>query len=321
MLPALRGRIFVLIAGNLAVLSYLFVYSLSRKNVSFATELAQMGPNLAPLLLAGIGLTFVVTTGAIDLSIGGQIAMAGTVFGVLHTMGCSPLVCFVACWATPCLLSIANAVVISASGLPAIIVTLGGLTIYRGLSLILADVCISDFGGQFSIAEDRFHVPGRDLAAIIAVAAVSIAWFWETGGRWPRLWQAVGSSSEACRLGGLQPQRIAALAFLASGFFLGLCALTYVTNRLTIEPNRMALGFELEVIAAVVLGGANIFGGEGSVLGTVLGALFLYLVGQSMIYAGVSEYWRTAIQGAVILIVIGLDCGLKRAHQRQEELH
>ncbi|MEO1995931.1 MAG: hypothetical protein ABGZ17_11715, partial [Planctomycetaceae bacterium] len=195
MLPGLRVRILVLLAGNLALLAYLFIYSLTHNNVSFATELTQMGPNLAPLLLAGIGLTFVITTGAIDLSIGGQIAMAGTVFGVLHEMGFAPSVCFIACWATPCLLSIGNAVLIGVSRLPAIIVTLAGLTVYRGLSLILADVAVVDFGGQFSVTQDAFHVPGRDFAAGIAICAVCLAWFWETNGRWPRLWQAVGSSA------------------------------------------------------------------------------------------------------------------------------
>jgi len=320
MLPRLRARIRVLLIGNLAVLAYLFLYSITRDNVSFATELSQMGPNLAPTLLAGMGLTFVIITGAIDLSIGGQVVLAGTVFGILYAAEQPPWICFAACSAAPCVLSLFNALLIRVSRLPAIIVTLAGLTAYRGLALILADIAIADFGGQFSVTDDAYHAPGRDYAAGIAAVMLGLAWMWEANGRWPRLWQAVGSSAEACRLSGLQPQRIISLAFLTSGVFLGFASLTYVTNRLTIEPTRMALGFELEVIAAVVLGGANIFGGEGSVLGTALGALFLYLVGQSMIYAGVSEYWRTAIQGAVILIVIGLDCGLKRRHQQLEEL-
>ncbi len=80
------------------------------------------------------------------------------------------------------------------------------------------------------------------------------------------------------------------------------------------------MGFELSVIGAVVLGGTNIFGGEGTMLGTVLGALFLYLIGQAMLYAGVSEYWRTAIEGAVIVAVIGFDCALHRRQKMLDEL-
>ena len=105
-----------------------------------------------------------------------------------------------------------------------------------------------------------------------------------------------------------------------SGIFLGLAALTYTSNRLTIEPNRMALGFELQVIGAVVLGGTNIFGKEGSYAGTALGGAFLYLIGQAMLYAGVSEYWQNALRGALIIAVIGFDCALHRRRKMMDEL-
>ena len=96
--------------------------------------------------------------------------------------------------------------------------------------------------------------------------------------------------------------------------------MTQVTNQLTIEPARMIRGFELTVIGGVVLGGTNIFGGEGSYLGTALGGAFLYLVGQTLLYAGISEYWQVAIQGAVIIIVIGFDCAVHRSSKLMEEL-
>jgi ribose/xylose/arabinose/galactoside ABC-type transport system permease subunit len=82
----------------------------------------------------------------------------------------------------------------------------------------------------------------------------------------------------------------------------------------------MALGFELQVIAAVILGGTNIFGGEGSYLGTLLGALFLYLVSQVLIYAGANAYLQDAITGAIILLIIGIDCALHRPAKLVEEL-
>ena len=82
----------------------------------------------------------------------------------------------------------------------------------------------------------------------------------------------------------------------------------------------MALGFEFQVIAAVILGGTNIFGGEGSYLGTLLGALFLYLVSQVLVYAGANAYLQDAITGAIILVIIGLDCALHRPAKLVEEL-
>jgi ribose/xylose/arabinose/galactoside ABC-type transport system permease subunit len=136
----------------------------------------------------------------------------------------------------------------------------------------------------------------------------------------PRRWLALGSSEEACTLMGLRPERILQSAFAVSGLFLGLGSLLYVTRVQAIEPSRIALGFELQVIGAVVLGGANIFGGEGSYGGTILGAFFLYLISQVLTYAGASPYSQEAIAGAVIVLVIGMDCALHRRRKLIEEL-
>ena len=98
------------------------------------------------------------------------------------------------------------------------------------------------------------------------------------------------------------------------------CALIYITQIQFIEPARLAIGFELQVIGAVILGGTNIFGGEGSYVGTALGALFLYFTAQWMTYAGISPYFQEAITGALIIGVIGMDCALHRNRKRLEEL-
>jgi len=119
---------------------------------------------------------------------------------------------------------------------------------------------------------------------------------------------------------GLNPKRIQLSAFVAGGIFFALAVLVYVTRVQAIEPARMALGFELQVIAAVILGGTNIFGGEGSYLGTLLGAIFLYLVSQVLVYAGASAYVQDAITGAVILVIISVDCSLHRPAKLMEEL-
>lgn len=131
---------------------------------------------------------------------------------------------------------------------------------------------------------------------------------------------ALGSNEEAVRLSGLNPGKVLQSAYFVGGLLLGMAALIYVTRVTAIEPSRMALGFELSVIGAVVLGGTNIFGGEGCYLGTVLGAFFLHFVGEALIFAEVSAYWQEVITGAVILGVIGMDCALHRTRKRMEEL-
>lgn len=318
--PSLRHRIWFLIAGNLVLVGYIFWCTQRMENSSFRDEAARFGPNVAPQLLAGLGLTGIIATGAIDLSIGAIIVVAGTVFGLLYDKDVPPAVCFAACSATALVLSILNGYVIRLVRVPAIIVTLAGLTFYRGAALLIAKWVDADFAGQFSIQKAEYHTPGKEYAGWIMYAVLVIALAWESFGKTPRTWLAMGNSAVACRLKGLRDGRILQSSFFASGLFLGLAALTKVTNQLTIEPARLARGFELDVIGGVVLGGTNIFGGEGSYLGTALGMSFLYWVGQALIYAGVSEYWRDAIQGAVIIVVIGADCLLHRRRKLLEEL-
>ena len=109
-------------------------------------------------------------------------------------------------------------------------------------------------------------------------------------------------------------------AFLFGGVFLAAGTLLEVTQVQAIEPARIAIGFELSVIGAVVLGGTNIFGGEGCFAGTVLGTFFLYFTRQTLIYGGVSPYFQDVIVGGTIIGVIGVDCLLHREHKRMEEL-
>jgi ribose/xylose/arabinose/galactoside ABC-type transport system permease subunit/ABC-type Mn2+/Zn2+ transport system ATPase subunit len=306
------------LAGNVVLL--LVIAAFMKQGASFAQVLARCGPNVAPVVLAGLGMTGIICAGAIDLSIASIIVVAGTVFGILVDRKAPPWMAFAACAGTAWALSMTNGWLVRRLKVPAIIITLAGLACYRGLALMLADVAIPNFGGSLSVTDEAYHRPGKDFAGWILLLTLGIALLWEWFAGMPRRWLALGSSDEACRLLGLSPGRILQSAFGVGGTFLGLSALIYVTQIQFIEPARMALGFELQVIGAVILGGTNIFGGEGSYAGTVLGALFLYFTSQLMTYAGVNPYFQDAITGAVIMAVIGLDCALHRRRKLLEEL-
>ena len=320
---ALRWRLFGLAVGNLLLIGYLFAYSQFHPATSFWTEISQFPSGAAPLLLAGLGLTGIIYTGGIDLSIGSIIVVSGTVFGILFERQFAPAVCFAGCFLTAIVLSSLNGGLIRWLGIPAIIVTLAMLKFHRGLALFLASWHQPDFSGQFSIAQEgseAFRAPGVSWAGWILLLGVVLAWILECHAKHPRIWQAVGNSAEAFRLKGLNPEAVKQSAFLAGGFFLGLAALIEVTKGLTIEPVRMASNFELKVIGAVVLGGTNIFGGQGSYLGTLLGGSLLYFIEKAILYAKINANWQVAIQGLLILAVISLDCVLHRNQKRMDEL-
>jgi ribose/xylose/arabinose/galactoside ABC-type transport system permease subunit len=316
---SVRRRIMFLVAADAALLGFIALRA-AASGGSFTDEMGRMAPNVAPTILAALGQMGILCCGAMDLSVGSILAVAGTVFGVLHARGVEPAGCFAACFFVAFGLSAYNGLLIRVLRIPAIIVTLAGLAFYRGLALILAEVASRGFGEQFTITGDAYHRPGQMYAGWILLAALAVALWGECFGKTPRTWLALGNSETACRLSGLDPAKILFSAFSVGGVFLGLAALLDVTNHITIEPARLGAGFELNVIAANVLGGTSIFGGQGSVAGTALGGLFLYLLGPAMLYAGVDEYWRTAVQGAAILAVIGIDCGLGRRRKLMEEL-
>ncbi len=316
--PFLRQRLLFLLAGNVVLLVAIAVAM--KQGGSFTEVLARCGPNVAPVVLAGLGMTGIIFTGAIDLSIASIIVVAGTVFGILVHHQFPALPCFAACALTAFGLSSFNGWLVRRLRIPAIIITLAGLACYRGVALILADVAIPSFGGSLSVQAESYHSPGKLYAGWILLGTIVAALTWEWFAATPRRWLALGSSEEACRLMGLNPKTIAQSAFSIGGVFLGLAALVYVTQLQFIEPARMALGFELQVIGAVILGGTNIFGGEGSYGGTALGALLLYFTSQWMTYAGISPYFQETITGAIIIGVIGLDCALHRRRKLLEEL-
>lgn len=318
--PTVRHRLWFLILGNLALLGFIYVCTTAHEKSSFVDELARIPVYLSPVILAGLGLTGVVFAAGIDLSIAAIIVVAGTVFAILFHNEAAPWVCFTGCFLTAVALSTWNGFLVRTLRISPIIVTLAGLQFYRGVALILADWCIPGVGGSLSIQNDAYHTPAKEYAGWILGVTLLAALLWEKYGRTPRTFLALGCSREACRIQGLNPGRILQSAYFVSGLFLGLGAVVYVTNRQVIEPARMARGFELDVIGAVVLGGTNIFGGEGTLAGTALGALFLYLIDQSMLYAGVSEFWRTAVQGLLIVAVIGFDCALHRRQKLLDEL-
>ena len=313
-----RRRLGFLLAANVALL--VTIALLLREGGSFGEVLRRLGPDIAPVALAGFALTGIIFTGAVDLSIGSALALAGTVFGALVLRDWPPVLCFGVCFGMGWLIMAANGLMVSRLGIPAIIVTLAGLPVYRGVALILADLLVPGFSGNISVHAEAYQTPGKNFGAAILLLTAAGAVLFEARGKHPRLWLALGNSEDACHLMGLRPRRILNSAFMIGGIFFGLAALVYVTRVQAIEPARMALGFELQVIAAVILGGTNIFGGSGSYLGSLLGAVFLYLVSQVLIYANASAYLQEAVTGAIILAIIGVDCALHRPAKRMEEL-
>ncbi len=260
----------------------------------------------APLLITAIAMTFVITTGGIDLSVGSVLALVNASAAILLQMGIPWPIVIVAMLLLGALVGLANGFVAAYEGIPAFIVTLASLSIFRGVALLMTQ------GYSIPIAPGAFVELGRGwlfgvpLPAILAVLVSIVGWVALTQARFGRYVTGIGANAEAVRRSGVDVRRVTALTYVLSGMAAALSGLI-IAGRLGSGSSNAGVGFELTVIAAVVLGGTSLMGGRGTIVGTVLGALTIAVIGNGLILAHISPFFTQIVTGLIILIAIWLN--------------
>lgn len=260
----------------------------------------------APALVAAVGMTLVILCRQIDISIGTQFSICGILAGLLAEAGVPmPLVLLGTLLAGAAFGAI-NGYFVAGLGLPSIVVTLATLVIGREALRYLREGQVvynlppgfQWFGlGQ---ATGQWAIAGIALGVFAAFA-------WGLRGLSAgRAIYATGSEPEAARLAGIRPRRVTFAAFVAMGTLAGLAALLNAVRFAEVDPNS-GQGLELQVIAAVVVGGVAVTGGRGSLLGTLVGVAFLGSIGQALIFLGAEAQYEKAAQGLVILLAVASD--------------
>lgn len=260
----------------------------------------------APLLVAAVGMTAVILARQIDISIGSQFAICAVVAGLLAKAGLAMPLAAAGAVAVGGLLGALNGFLVAAFGLPAIVVTLATMVGLReGLRWATEGVWVQDLPRGFQwmgLGQDagRFVIPG---VALVVWAAAAWAMRHMAAGR---AVYAAGSDAEVARLAGLRPRRVVFAVFVAMGALTGLAAVLTAIQFIDVQTNS-GVGFELRVIAAVVVGGTSIAGGRGSLVGSVLGVLLLATAGPALTYLGAEAFWDRALQGLIILAAVAAD--------------
>lgn len=271
---------------------------------------ANIGRQVSINAIIGTGMTLVILTGGIDLSVGAVMTLAMT-FGAGAMLAGVPtpaaialaLVTGVACGAL-------NGVLIAYARLPAIIVTLAMMEIPRGMALLYTG------GYPLTGLPERFGSLGRGellgvhIPTLVMLAVIVAAQVFLTRTVPGRAFYALGGNEEAARLAGVPVKRYKLLAYSLSGFTAALAGVVLASRLMSGQPNA-GIGFELDAIAAVVLGGAAISGGRGSIVGTLIGAVTLGMLNNGLNLMGVSPYTQKLLKGAIILLAIGA-AALKR---------
>jgi ribose/xylose/arabinose/galactoside ABC-type transport system permease subunit len=264
-----------------------------------------------PVLIVAIGTTLVILTGNIDISVGSLFAMCGVVAGVAAKASGSVAVAGVAACATGALLGAVNGALVAYVRIPSIVVTLATMVAWRdGLRWWTEGTWVQDLPPGFQ----WFGLPQAAYPLVACASVVflqgAISWVMRNLAA-GRAVYATGSNEEAARLAGMSTARVKCAVFIAAGALTGLAALLN-SVRFNQIPSNAGLGLEMKVIAAAVVGGAAIRGGEGSLTGTLLGVVLLGAIGPALTFLGVSVYWERALQGAIILAAVAIDAVRER---------
>ena len=264
---------------------------------------------LAPLLVVAVGMTFVITTGGIDLSVGSTAAMANAVVAIELQHGMPWPIAVVLVLLLGAVVGVVMGWFVAYQKIPSFIVTLAGLSMLRGVALLLTQgysIPIDEPSAEPFIYLGRGWIFGFPVPALFAILIAAAGFIALTRMRYGRHVVAVGANTEAARRVGIPSLRIILSVFMLSGLSAAFAGLL-IAARLGSGSSNAAEGFELDVIAAVVLGGTSLLGGTGTILGTVLGALTIGVIGNGLILVHTSPFLVQIVTGAIILAAIWLN--------------
>jgi ribose transport system permease protein len=283
----------------------------------FATtdNLANVAEQSSIIGVIAIGMTCVILTGGIDLSVGSLVALAGVVLGLSLQRGL-PIVASVALGLLASTAAGAlNGLMVAVGKLPPFIATLGMMSVARGAALLLSDGRpIADFPPALR-ALATGEVAGVPAPVVLMLTLYVCAWFMLTHTVPGRYFYAIGGNEEATALSGINVRLWKAVVYAISGLSAGLCSVLLVARLNSAQPVA-GLGYELDAIAAVVIGGTSLLGGSGSVIGTLIGALIMSVLRNGLNLLGVSSYLQQVAIGVVIVAAVLIDMALRRRVQR-----
>ncbi|MBA3869001.1 MAG: ABC transporter permease [Chloroflexota bacterium] len=288
---------------------------LAYPNFRAQKNLSDIFQSNAYLAVAAIGMSIVIISGNIDISIGALVGVLSILAGTMVTHGFPVWLS----WLVPILVGILieaiNGFFVAYLRIPAIVVTLGMFSILKGgLIIVLGGTTITGMPPDFFLAQQDWLGVPTPIWFMVLAAIIGTLWmrYSATG----RAIYAVGGNAEAARLSGINSRRIIMTAFMINGLCVGICSVMLATQFNSIQAS-VPVGLELRVITAAVVGGVSILGGTGLVVGSTLATILLSAIGSSMVFVGISPYWINAVRGSLILVTVLVDIYRRRRTSRR----
>ncbi|OQP87551.1 ABC transporter permease [Rhizobium rhizosphaerae] len=291
-------------------------FSLTTGAFLTAPNLLNIVRQSAPLLIVAAAMTFVITTGGIDLSVGSVLALTATLSAAALQAGIPWPLTILLMLALGAVVGIIQGYFIAYERIPAFIVTLAGLSIIRGVALLITGgYSIPIEPASPFVAIGRAWVFGIPAPALIAIIVLAVAYLAFNETPFGRYVTGVGANNEATRRAGVDTRRVVLWVYVLSGMAAASAGII-LAARLGSGSSNAGQGFELDVIAAVVLGGTSLFGGRGSLVGTILGALTVAVLANGLILSHLSPFFTPIVTGFIILVAIWLNFRLFKGGAR-----
>ncbi len=292
----------------LGLLLIIIIISIMSPNFLTATNIFNVLRQVSISALIAFGMTFVILTGGIDLSVGSTLALTGAISAGFLASGMNPLLAMFIGLALGAILGAVNGFIIAKGKVAPFIATLATMTIYRGLTLVYTDgKPVSGLGDSLVFQMfGKGYFLGIPVPVITMVIAFFVLFFILKKTTFGRRVYAIGGNEEASRLSGINVDRITIAVYSLTGVLAALSALI-LTSRLNSAQPTAGVSYELDAIAAVVLGGTSLTGGRGWIFGTIVGALIIGVLNNGLNLIGVSSFFQQVVKGVVILIAVLID--------------
>jgi ribose transport system permease protein len=295
----------------------LMVLVLSVSTDTFLTQqnLLNVARQVSLTVIVGMGMTLVLTTGGMDISVGSVVAFTGTLAAGLAVSGWSLPLAFAAASLVGGVVGLAHGSLIVWGGVSPIIVTLGTMFAVRGLAFLYAEaeagatsislglpLTFADLGTNYLLG-----IPIPVVIAVVAVIVFQLIYSRTLLGRYAR---AVGGNREAARLSGVPVGRVLFAIYGLTGLLAGLSGVILASRLGSGQPGA-GVGFEFDVIIAVLIGGTSLFGGKGTMIGTVIGALIIGVLSNGLTLLDIDSFWQQVVKGSVLVLAVLIDARLR----------
>ncbi len=302
----MRGVLTEYLAMGGALLGLIFFFGLSTEHFLSWTTFQTIANQIPDAIVIAVGMTFVLIIAGIDLSVGSVLAFSGAVLGVCIVQLQMPLLpAALCCLGAGILCGTVNGLIVIRWSVPSFIVTLGMMEIARGGAYMVTRSQTQYIGSTIEVVGET-SLLGLSLSFLIALCAVIVGQIVLTKTVFGRHMIAIGTNEEAVRLSGIDTRPVKIAVFAISGFLTSIGAIIHCSRLASADPNA-GTGFELQAIAAVVIGGTSLMGGRGSVVSSFFGVLIIAVLGAGLAQIGAQESTKRLVTGCVIVVAVILD--------------